>query len=429
MIFKCSPNLKIFSNDGWFDYNDLAIAVGYWARFLKENYGDSRDPIGIVATGDTSFQTMAFFLALYETKTNYIYLPNYYEYTDYNFWKKYDLPGFQKLIVLGSEEHIKIKVLPWISVKTANFHHAFRMLEKGTRSSLEFEFGAEHNINTLTSGSTGEPRLIQTTAADEARSISTAITEYFDRDDICLFSHGLSHRGVHTTAILPALFFVDTIYFAEAHNWSQLVDKATHCQWFATMRQWCNLTPNLKKITFGGSILSEATADYIFENSPDATIYDIYGLTECLPPVAMRKLTKDYRPEIFTLCRDELSFAPTGNDALEFKNSITNIAIHTGDVAMRIGDRQFKFLGRDKKEVRVAGNLINQSLLIARLGSAFDPGSFSATVSNGVLHIQVTTEDARVALSNWCGTNLVEDFVVEIVDNIITNGGIKTINQ
>lgn len=429
MIFKCSPNLKIFSNDAWFDYNDLSIAVGYWANILKEKWGHSDIPIGVVATGDTSFSTTSFFLALYETKTNYVYLPNYYDYTEPNFCEKYELPEIQQLVILGSEYNTKIKAITPLTFRTADFVHSFRMFETPHYSPLEFEFSDQHKITTLTSGSTGKSRVIITTAASEARSISAAIAEYFDPDDVCLFSHGLSHRGVHTTSILPALFFVDTIYFAETYTWSLIVDKATHCQWFATMRQWCNLTPNLKKITFGGSILSDSTADYIFSCSPDVIVYDIYGLTECLPPVAIRKLTKDSRPETFTLCRDELSIRSSDNNILVFNNDIDGTTVYTGDIALPVSDKEFKFLGRDKKEVRVEGNLINQSIIIARLENDFDSKSFSAAVKNGVLCIQVTTEDNKIAFTNWCGVNFVEDFTVEVVDNIITSGGIKTINQ
>lgn len=427
MLFKCSPNLKIFSRE-WFDYRDLSATVGYWSNFLKQRYSNSEDPIGIVPTGDSSFPSLAFFLALYESRTNFIYLPNYYDYTDYYYQQTYNLPKLQDLIILGVDISNQIKARPSV-IKTADFHHSYKIFENPIYSPLEFEFSEDHKIITLSSGSTGTPKLIHSTAKDEARSISTAIREYFDPNDVCLFSHGLSHRGVHTTSFLPGLFSVDTIMLAEAYNWPSLVEKATHCQWFATMRAHCNLTPNLKKITFGGSILSESTADYIFSGSPDATVYDIYGLTECLPPVAIRKLTKDSRPDTFILCREDLSIDVKEDNILHITDNITSVNYPTGDRAEIVSATEFKFLGRDKKEVRVAGSLINQSVIISMLEKDFDSLSFSGAIKNGTLYLQVTSKENKKIITEWCATKLVEDFTVEVVERIITSGGIKTINQ
>jgi acyl-CoA synthetase (AMP-forming)/AMP-acid ligase II len=426
MIFKCSPNIKIFSTH-WFNYNDLSVSVGYWANFLKEKYGASDTPIGIVQSGELSFSTMSFLLALYETKINYVLMP-YYDYTVPNYCEKYILPNIQELIILGNNSNNKIKALTR-TVQTSDFHHTFRMFENPRYSPLEFEFNDTQKITTFTSGSTGPPRINVITADQEGRAILAAINEYFDKDDVCLFSHGLTHRGVHTTAILPALFSANTIMTGDPAEWEFLIKDATHCQWFATMKTWCSLTPNIKKVTFGGSILSDSTADYIFSCCPDATIYDIYGLTESLPPVAIRKLTKDNRTDVFRSCRPDLNIVVTSGNNLNIIDIQTDKKIKTGDVAERISDTEFKFLGRDKKAVRVNGELVNQSVMISRIGNEFDALSFSVSIKNETLVIQVTNESDQEKLTNWCTKNLVEDFTVELVDNITTSGGIKTINH
>lgn len=419
MIFKCDPNLRLYAN-GWYDYHNLSAAVGYWVDFLQKR--KSSLPIGVLVTGSITFSGVAFLLALYQTKTDFVYLPIHFDYVNNKLSDLTDLE-IESMVLIGSDKTLKI--LP-LTVCTEDFYHAFHMSAGEIKSPLEFLFDPGHVIFSLTSGSTGIRKLIKTTAAKEARSIQSAIDNYFDPDDSCLFSHEMSHKGVHTSAILPALFSVKKIFLLTTQEWPRFIDQATHCQWFATMRDYYKLTPNLKKITLGGSKLSQSTAEYILSQSPDAIIYDIYGLTESLPPVAIRKITKNSFPDQFEICQADLHVKTIANQLI-IVDDITNEETATGDIVKQIDHKHFAFIGRHKKEIRINENLINLSDISLMLEKEFSADSFSINIDDETLIIQTTNDTSLV--NNWCVFNKVENFKITQVATITTSGGIKTINQ
>jgi len=418
MIFKCHPELKIYAK-GWYDYNDLSTAVGYWVNFLQTR--NTLLPLGVLVSESITFSGVAFLLALYQTKTNFIYLPQHLNYINNEFQKNYNLDF--ELIVVGNNNNPNI---PKLTSSTEDFFHASQMFKQKFNSLLEFSFEDSHVISNLTSGTTDKPKLISTNAFKEGRSVQSAIDTYFDIDDICLFSHEMTHKGVHTTAILPALFSVKKLFLLTTQEWPRFIDQATHCQWFAIMKDFYKLTPNLKKITFGGSKLSASTAEFILTQAPDATIYDIYGLTESLPPVAIRKVTRHNFPTQFEICQKELT-VETDNSRLCIIDNITGIKTKTGDIVNQIDNTHFEFIGRDKKEVRINGSLVNVSTVGSMLEKEFSTNLFSIDAIDETLVIQ-TIENSDV-FRDWCIDKKVEDFKIIIVESISTAGGIKTITQ
>lgn len=412
MRFECRPDIKIFHRT-WYSRDDLARGVSYWANYLLTTYNRNHGlPLG-VAHGVITFSSLCAYLALYKIQMPFVCIDGHRPYEDST--------PCQGKIILG-EPLAEIKSKLDIDC-TDYFSHGLAMGRHKNSDDLIFDFSENHIITSFTSGSTGKKSRVETSAHAEGLAISQAISEYFDHDDVCMFSHEMTHRGVHTTAILPALFAVGQILVVNAQEWPRSLENVTHCQWFPIMREYFKLAPNIKKITVGGSKLDDETADYLLGQAPDATIYDIYGLTECLPPLAVRKITVNSRPSEFTICRHDLKF-----NTLDGRLSVSGKTgvVQTGDCVEFVNDTDFRFIGRFKKLIRVNGRLHNQSDLQVLLGKNFPIDQFSLNIVQEKLVLQVTENTDQYI--EWCQKNYVEDFSVTQVDKIATSGGIKTVN-
>lgn len=412
MLFECKPNIKIFHKK-WYGRDDIARGVAYWANYIKTKY-DTANPMPLgIAHGVITFSSICAYLALYKIQMPFVCLDGHK--------LDKDTTPCQGKIVLG-ESYTNLSSLIDIDC-TEYFHHGLAMGQTTRLDDLVFEFAKTHVITSFTSGSTFTKKYVKTSAYQEGLAVQQAIHEYFDAGDVCLFSHDMLHRGVHTTAILPSLFFTERIMFVNAQEWPRMVSEATHCQWFPVMREYFKLTPNIKKITIGGSVVGKDIADHLFSQAPNATIYDIYGLTECLPPLAIRKITSSNQTDEFTICRNDLHFTIV-NDQLIITGE--NQHTQTGDLVDLRGSR-FRYIGRYKKLIRINGSLHNQTDIQQMLGKEFDASKFSINISNSILEIQ-TTDDINKIIS-WCQQNHVERYNVQLVENIATSGGIKTVNM
>lgn len=417
MIFECCPNLKIYNQGTWYDHDDLARSVAYWCDYLTKIYDQSSSaPLGLLQ-GSITFSGVCFYLSLYKLKIPFLYLDAHHDYTVNNVKEIFNI---QDIVLLGTADPM-FRVLP-NTISTETFSHAFSMAKFPELADLKFEFAVDHYIYAHTSGSTGTKKLIKISADQEARSIATAITEYFDSDDVCMFSHEMRHKGVHTTAILPALFAVDTIYFVLTQEWPLFITQVNHCQWFPTMKEYYKLTPNISKLTTGGSVISNELLDYIFSQSHDCTVYNIYGLTEMLPPVAINKVTDQSRSNRFRWVRDDL--IPAVDQQFTITDTKLNQKISTGDMVDFVSNQEFCFVGRERKTIRVNGDQTNQTTLVATMSNYFDPASFSININNGHLFVQTTGN--VVHFEQWCKENSIEKFSVDHVDCVTTSGGIKT---
>ena len=412
MRFECKSDIKIFHRN-WHSRDDLACGVSYWVNYLSSKYNVNHGlPLG-VAHGVITFSSICCYLALYKIKMPFTCIDSHNVGNDRT--------PCQAKIILGE---------PFASIEskididcTDYFLHGLAMGRHQEHDDLVFELADDHLIFSYTSGSTSTKKSVITKASHEGAAVQTAIDQYFSCDDVCLFSHEMTHRGVHTTAILPALFSASEIMFVNAQEWPRVVTRATHCQWFPIMRDYFKLTPNIKKITVGGSKIDDETADYLLTHAPDATIYDIYGLTECLPPLAIRKLTTIDRPNKFKICRPDLKFADNGQLTITDNNNI----IKTGDHVEFVSDTDFKFIGRVKQLVRVNGHLHNQTDLQILLGKNIPIDQFSLNINQEKLILQVTGNTDQYV--EWCQKNHVENFNVTKVDRVATSGGIKTVNN
>jgi len=119
---------------------------------------------------------------------------------------------------------------------------------------LTFEFKQSQKRYNNTSGTTtGFPKLIEATVGNDGHSIKTAMDNYILEDDHCGFAHSMSHIGVHTTAILPAVFKAKEVSFIETgHAWKNKIADVTHTQFFYTMADLYDFPDqhNVKTVTY-----------------------------------------------------------------------------------------------------------------------------------------------------------------------------------
>lgn len=411
MRFNCNPDINLFHRQ-WYNAADISQGVDYWAKYLESTYDKNHAlPLG-VAHGVITFSSICCYLAIYKIKMPFVCIDTHNIQNDKT--------PCQAKIVLG-EPFVPIDSKLDVDC-TDYFLHGLAMGKHKGQAIIEFDFSPDHLIHSYTSGSTGPKKHVVTTAYHEGLAVQTAINEYFDATDVCLFSHEMTHRGVHTTAILPSLFCAKKVMFVNAQEWPRAVHEASHCQWFPIMREYFRLTANIKKITVGGSKLDGETIQYLLSQAPESTIYDIYGLTECLPPLAIRRITVNDCPEEFTICRPDLQF----DSSSQLTISDSSRKIQTGDSIEFVDQTKFRFIGRVKKLVRVNGKLYNQSDLQVLLSKTFPIHKFSLNIDQEKLVLQV--DENTDSYITWCEKNHVEKYSVIQVARVSTSGGIKTVN-
>jgi hypothetical protein len=245
---------------------------------------------------------------------------------------------------------------------------------------------------------------------------------FFVDDDYCVFSHGMSHMGVHTTAILPGLFKARVVSLAD-HTWDEEMVHATHVQFFSTMN-FLQLPKQLRVITTGGNSLKSTFLDQIHAQCQVENIYDIYGLTECLPPLAVRNVQ--------SVADLDNPFTWINTDyQVEIQNNRIKITRPDGAVFLTsdrgsLTDNQLTFLGRALNLIRIHGNLVT----VEQFKQAFEQATgileYAIEFKNNefVLHALRSNADKIAEFVHSSNANV---FVVYHTE-LNTNGGIKNIS-
>lgn len=415
MQFNLSTNLSIFCKK-WYSRIDFLRMISYWEHWLNSTVDKSTAaPIGVIP-GELTISSLAFFLALYKTKTSFAYLNDFTDYSQPNILHSLNV----QFIVLMGESNDSLNRS--IKFKTDNFAHGYAASAWKTAADDTVEFSKNYGIRLNTSGTTGFRKEFWIKSDAEGRSIQASMDNFFSVDDICLFSHNMMHKGVHTTAIFPALFKAKALILTSATGWPTLVKEATHCQWFHTMKDWYPLSKNIKTITTGGSRLDDFTIDFIQQSCPTATIYDIYGLTESLPPVAYRTITRNFKTD-FVICRNDLNLY-LDNEELCIVDS-NNKTISTGDKVKFSNNKSFQYIERLKAQARMNGELASLTQIQSKLAEDLGNFEFSLTIKSGCVIIQ--TISAYDKIDTWCKLNQIDNYQIQVVENLTTNGGIKNV--
>lgn len=401
-----------------YNYKDLAQGVSYWLHQI--NTIDNSNPIGI-SYATLSFSSIAFLLALYKSQRPFTHLGVVgREVND----ALIQAQGLSAVFVVGDLFHsnVKLDVITDRIYHTDTWDHAYNCATWPGLEELEIPFTDKQTINAFTSGSTGKPSAVAMTSYIESLSIQLSIETFFVKDDYCVFAHGMSHMGVHTTAILPGLFRARVVSIAD-HTWHEEMTHATHIQFFSTM-SFLQLPKNLRVITTGGNSLKSTFLEYIQSQCLVENIYDIYGLTECLPPLAVRTVNSVAeldKPFTWTNTNYQV-------DIQDNKIKITrpdNVVFITSDQGSLINN-QLTFLGRVSNLIRLDGNLVT----VEQFKQIFEESTkildyvLEYSDNEFILHVLLTNTDAVTSFIHQTGANVFAKYH-EFLD---TNGGIKNIS-
>lgn len=401
-----------------YNYKDLAQGVSYWLNQI--NTIDDVNPIGI-SYATLSFSSIAFLLALYKSQRPFTHLGVIgKEVND----ALIQAQGLSAVFVVGDLFHsnITLDVITDRIYHTDTWDHAYNCATWPGLEELEIPFTDKQIINAFTSGSTGKPSAVAMTSYIESLSIQLAMETFFVEDDYCVFSHGMSHMGVHTTAILPGLFRARIVSIAD-HTWHEEMTYATHIQFFSTMN-FLQLPKNLRVITTGGNSLMSTFLDYIQSQCSVENIYDIYGLTECLPPLAVRtvnSITDLDKP--FTWINTAYQAVIAG-DKIRITRPDGAVFV-TSDLGSLVKD-QLTFLGRASNLIRLDGNLVTVKQFKQMFEKTTKILDYVLEYSNNkfILHVLLTDTDVVTSFIQKTGVNVFAKYH----ESLDTNGGIKNIS-
>ena len=414
--FRIRDDFKLRYRQRDYHYKDIAQAVSYWLNQINDTTGT----IGI-AYATLSFSSIAFLLALYKSQRAFTHLGVMGKEVSEQLRLDQNLGA---IFVVGDTIHsnITIKSRSPILQQTDTWDHAYNCLHWAESEELSIPFTEEQIIHAFTSGSTGKPNAVSTTSYVESLSIQLAMDSFFVKDDYCVFAHGMSHMGVHTTAILPGLFRARVVSIAD-YSWAEEMQYATHIQFFSTM-SFLQLPKQLRVITTGGNSLKSTFLDHILSQCAVENIYDIYGLTECLPPLAVRNvqsLSDLNKP--FTWTNTDYQVAIQG-DRIKITRP-DDVVFVTGDRGSLV-DNQLTFLGRSLNLIRLNGNLVS----VDEFKQTFEESTkildyvIEYIDNEFVLHALLTDCDAITSFIQETGANVFAKYH----NTLATNGGIKNIS-
>lgn len=430
ITLKINPVLTICDYSGDYTRQDLAKAVAYWLEIIN-NINDSRPLAICFGTGSTTFQTVAILLAIIDSGKNFYKFDQLAPGADIETIKYPKIEGgVSATFITGNvQTNFDYSDDPDIYEVEAPFHleNALKHLHE---HSLEVTFRFSQKRYNNTSGTTsGFPKLIEASVGNDGHSIKTAIDNYINEDDHCVFSHSMSHIGVHTTAILPCVFKAQHVSFYSGIEWNDKIVDATHTQYFYTMLSHYHIpTQNkIKTVTTGGDFLTSTLVTELIYNKGVEKIIDIYGLTEAAPPLAIREirslddLTKPFIwvNDAYQCYIDEFGIAVIVRpDNVEW---VSNDFARYDETT-----KEFVYLGRRGADAKIRMS-----------GILMDPFDFRSRLEKetGVMNYFLDTAHVKIPMLHITDVDQkkIIDFIqtyevtveLKIVDTIVTNGGIK----
>lgn len=428
-VLTVGPNLTINDHKGKHSREDLARAVCYWEDKISL-ITDPRPLAICFGAGSTTFQTVALLLAIFSSGRNY------YKFDQLS-------PGAIKEDIKYPRIEGGVSATFFAGTVKTDFDYSNdssiyeiesdKLLTEAKTyhklHSLTIEFKHSQKRYNNTSGTTtGFPKLIEATVGNDGHSIKTAMDTYILEDDHCGFAHSMSHIGVHTTAILPAIFKAKEVSFVETgHEWQAKIADVTHTQFFYTMAELYEFPTNhkVKTVTTGGDFLMPNLVKKLLDAGIEK-IVDIYGLTEAAPPLAIRTIT----------CLDDMSKPFTWvNHAYScyIDERGTAVVIRPDGVHWKSNDlarydnntKEFYYMGRHGAglRVRIQGLLFDTHDFKEKFEYETKISNYFLDTTSDLPRLLITAKDQRNA------EKFVSDFEVsvelQVTDHFRTNGGIK----
>ena len=417
--FTVKPNFILRYNRRNYTTDELSQAVSYWLNQINQT--DCAMPIGVAYAG-LSFSAVALILALYKSGRDFYHLGVHSRTLNHDTQNNLQL---SHIFVVGNTNDIGHFVnIPQIYTRTDSWHHAYECATWAGRTDLTIPFSQTQYVYAYTSGTTGNPQLTKMSAYTESLSIAVAQQTFFDETDYCVFLHGMSHQGVHTTAILPGIFTAGIVSFADTDTWNEEIERATHTQYFYTMKDLYPLPKQLRVITTGGDMLKPVFLEHIQSQCSYQHLFDIYGLTECLPPLAVRDihLPEDLSND-FVWINSNYSYEIQGDGRISITRPDGEVFV-TSDRGTKTA-HGLQFSGRNFSAIRLRGSVVGIADFKKELELATKVVSYTieATATGYILH---ALKNDFTAIDQFLQTNYV-DIETNYVDNLNTNGGIKNV--
>ncbi len=420
MNFKIRNDFVLRYRRHSYTYSELAQAVSYWLNHIQQI--PDTTPIG-VAYCQLSFSATALILALYKSGRAFTHLGGHSLKLNHDTRQEFNLSHVY--VVGATEEDPHFYRIPFDFTRTDAWQHAWAMSQWPGREDLVIPFTAEQQITCYTGGTTGRQKPVRMSAELEAISIKLAQDLFFVADDYCVFQHSMGHPGVHTTALLPGLFTARCVSLADVTTWSEEILRATHVQYFYTMLNFLDLPPRLRMITTGGSMLKPVYLETVKSQCDFDNLYDIYGLTECLPPLAVRKIQDPADlDQPFVWVNHDYQFE-TVVDKLKITRP-DGMVILPDDRGIRINN-QLQFFGRssDSQQVRVRGQLTSFQEFRQEFEQQTGIVQYVLQQHQGSPRLLALDQD-RAQVEQFVLDCQVE-LDVEYFDRLNTSGGIKNI--
>lgn len=362
LTFEFPQTLEI--NDGAVTVScwDFSARVARWVRYFRDNEY-YRDGV-IVNFEHWTRDVLACYMGLIFSGTTY-YALNTATMREASLHALYDR-GVRELIYLARpynhypQEHLE---LFWeIGFNTDNF----LTIDPGFSDEFSWTIDLDAaNFYCFTSGTTGEPKLIQHTHRSVFWAAANAARMYYSSDDRVLLNSLPNHIGVMTMAVLAPLLAGSHVVLGNISD-PDIIPKYNYCN-KTLLFYYQLLNDRLDAVEFshynliitGGEAIRQDFLDRIFARGVKKVV-SVYGLTEAMPPVASQWF---FEPTL-TYDLGEFTAGITANvheDILLLKgpNSYTWPEwLRTGDLVESRNSRVY-FKTREVNSVRRGGELIN----------------------------------------------------------------------
>lgn len=237
----------------------------------------------------------------------------------------------------------------------------------------------------MTSGSTGKPKIISHTHSSVESAANDSIKCYWKKGSETWFFHNIVHLGVSSVYFFPALVnskrmilppMYDTfdIETWKRYNVDMMLLFPSHYEsypWISKMD-----FSNVEYVLTGGATIPKSFCEQCLAQGAKK-IAVIYGLTECLPPIIHKIVTKDnidsYNESSMGVNCDPSAVYDVNDKDVLIINHSDHLAkqinykdvtiLNTGDCVDVVDDR-FYFNKRNKDLIRINDALINPQQLV-----------------------------------------------------------------
>lgn len=346
-----------------YSIEDVGRIIAYFVD--KLNSLTHQERIGVVGH-NISLLSVCFMLAL--QKYNREFTMIYDNDMDFEFKKTFCSHLF---IVgwIGTPHRSKVQALDreqFTLIDTAEVEQA--ALAYPEVDNLEFNFDDDRKTYIVYKD---EMSLLYPNGKIEAGSISAAIKNYFNPDDVCILHRPFQHLGVATLSIYPALFSSrDIIICSNKDDWNSEYTRATNVHMSKEMiLDDFPLPEKLRIITTGGYNFNSECVDFVTKKSTLEKIVDCYGTRLLPPPMAIRTLEKpnthsmwtpfnwvhEYVTPTFDHTSSKLIFSTVdGDDIFNFAKCPETGKFVSLDIFRYVDEKSFDLLGSVTDFIRMS---------------------------------------------------------------------------